>query len=101
MSNIGKAKKKPVTIEFIQWNGSMNSTKEVSEFMSKDDVINLWNCSKGLFAEYHKNCLHFGLEIETLEGVMKASVNDFIIKGINGEFYPCKPDIFHKTYDIL
>lgn len=37
--------------------------------------------------------------IETLEGTMKASVGDYIIKGVNGEFYPCKPDIFEKTYE--
>lgn len=39
------------------------------------------------------------IKIETLEGVMKASVGDYIIKGVNGEFYPCKPDIFNKTYE--
>jgi len=38
------------------------------------------------------------LEIQTLEGIMYARLNDYIIKGINGEFYPCKPDIFEKTY---
>ena len=40
------------------------------------------------------------LKIQTLEGEMKASVGDMIIKGVNGEFYPCKPDIFEKTYDL-
>jgi hypothetical protein len=39
------------------------------------------------------------IDINTLEGVMRADENDFIIKGINGEFYPCKPDIFEKTYE--
>ena len=37
--------------------------------------------------------------IHTLEGDMKASVNDYIIKGVRGEFYPCKPDIFEETYN--
>lgn len=37
--------------------------------------------------------------IATLEGAMKCSINDWIIKGVNGEFYPCKPDIFEKTYE--
>ena len=37
--------------------------------------------------------------IHTLEGDMEASINDYIIKGVNGEFYPCKPDIFDKTYE--
>ena len=39
------------------------------------------------------------LIIHTLEGDMEASINDYIIKGVNGEFYPCKPDIFDKTYE--
>ena len=39
------------------------------------------------------------LEIETLEGTMHASVGDWIITGVNGEKYPCKPDIFEKTYE--
>lgn len=39
------------------------------------------------------------VKIETLEGTMRANVGDYIIKGINGEFYPCKPDIFMKTYE--
>ncbi|MBO6247678.1 MAG: hypothetical protein J6N54_02560 [Bacteroidales bacterium] len=39
------------------------------------------------------------LDIETLEGVMHASVGDYIITGVNGEKYPCKPDIFEKTYE--
>ena len=37
--------------------------------------------------------------IKTLEGIMAASPGDFIIRGVNGEFYPCKPDIFAKTYE--
>ena len=42
-----------------------------------------------------------GISIETLEGTMRVSVDDVIIKGIAGELYPCKPDIFEQTYDIL
>ena len=41
------------------------------------------------------------LEIDTLEGVMKASEGDFIIRGVNGEFYPCKPDVFNRTYEDI
>lgn len=39
------------------------------------------------------------IEIKTLEGTMTANIGDYIIKGVNGEFYPCKPDIFDKTYE--
>ena len=41
------------------------------------------------------------IEIPTLEGVMEAQVGDYIIKGVDGEFYPCKPEIFHKTYEVI
>lgn len=41
------------------------------------------------------------LEIETLEGTMTAQKGDFIIRGVQGEFYPCKPDIFWKTYEEI
>lgn len=39
------------------------------------------------------------VEIKTLEGVMKANKGDYIIKGVQGELYPCKPDIFYETYE--
>ena len=42
-----------------------------------------------------------GIYIDTLEGRMYASAGDYIIQGINGEFYPCKPDIFEKTYELI
>lgn len=77
---IKKYRKKPVTIEAIQWNGG--NLSEIRDFMRRTVVAN------GLV-----------LIIPTLEGNMHASLNDYIIKGINGEFYPCKPDIFAKTYD--
>ena len=41
------------------------------------------------------------LDIETLEGIMHANVGDYIITGVNGEKYPCKPDIFEKTYELV
>lgn len=76
-----KYRKKPVEIEAIKWNG--DNLKEVLDF-SKDAYLGKDDCT---------------LFIETLEGDMKASIGDYIIKGVNGEFYPCKPDIFEKTYD--
>jgi hypothetical protein len=45
--------------------------------------------------------MHDGIVIHTLEGDMKASVGDWIIKGVKGEFYPCKPDIFAATYEAV
>lgn len=77
---IKKYRKKPVVIEAIQWNGS--NFKEIKDF-----------CKKSIIDQ------NLNLLIETLEGDHYAKEGDYIIKGVNGEFYPCKPDIFEKTYD--
>ena len=77
---IKKFRKKPVTIEAIQWTGK--NLSEIDNFVG-GSIVN-----KGTI-----------LIIHTLEGDMEASMGDYIIKGINGEFYPCKPDIFDKTYE--
>ncbi|QGH79719.1 hypothetical protein SEA_ANON_48 [Gordonia phage Anon] len=80
MSTVRKYRKKPVEIEAIQL-GIFN-TEAVEEFVGGD----LGRHPEG------------GLVIATLEGPMRASLHDYIIKGVAGEFYPCKPDIFHQTY---
>lgn len=78
-----KARKKPVVIECIQFTGLNN--QEVHDFIDCDSF----------------DCVEDKIKILTLEGVMTAQIGDYIIKGVNGEFYPCKPDIFHKTYEII
>ncbi len=82
-----KFRKKPIVIEAFHFKmESLKELEELSEFLKDADVdINYINESK--------------VYIETLEGTMCASEGDWIIKGINGEFYPCKPDIFEKTYE--
>ena len=77
---IKKYVKKPVIIEAIQWTGE--NLSEIDKFVQ---------------AKVQKRALV--LIIPTLEGKMRASLGDYIIKGVNGEFYPCKPDIFAKTYE--
>lgn len=74
--------KKPVVIEAIQWTGE--NSLEVTKFCQGTDRK----------YEFKGNALF----IHTLEGSMRASHNDYIIKGVDGEFYPCKPQIFEKTY---
>lgn len=100
--NILKLKKKPITIEGIQYNGS-----------NEDDIIE-W--TKGSEREAFKKAhlgssddgmggkqTYYTLHIKTLEGIMDVSYMDFVLKGIKGEFYPCKPDIvaesFERVYD--
>lgn len=75
-----KYRKKPVVIDAIQWNGE--NFQEISEFVGEHLI------------ETEKS-----IQIKTLEGNHILSVGDYIIKGIKGEFYPCKPDIFEKTYE--
>lgn len=75
-----KYRKKPVTIVAVQYTG--DNLQEVMNFVRHNAYID-----------------YRGLIIRTLEGEHVASINDFIIKGIHGEFYPCKPDIFIKTYE--
>lgn len=54
------------------------------------------------FDDYFHLCIEAGgVKINTLEGTMLANWGDWIIEGINGEFYPCKPDIFEKTYELV
>ena len=79
---IKKYVKKPVVIETVQWTG-LNMT-EIANFISN-----------GKRYEFDGDVCR----IQTLEGVMTANIGDYIIKGVKGEFYPCKPDIFEETYD--
>ena len=95
---MSKYRKKPVVIDAIQWDGSRKSTKEVLEFVGQVvDTRFTIACDK--FDDYVDSANKNGLKIHTLEGVMTASLGDYIIKGVQGEFYPCKPDIFEATYE--
>lgn len=94
---MAKYRKKPVEVEAIQL--TENNVIEVMKFANID--INT-PCQKAEdYLDMYVNDIvpKEGLDIETLEGTMKASIGDYIIKGVNGEFYPCKPDIFQKTYE--
>jgi hypothetical protein len=82
--------KKPVVIEAMQFNLRGKTDEEIQEFFD-------W-CADGITGALNDPDI---LEIKTLKGVMKANVNDWIIKGVNGEFYPCKPDIFKETYERI
>lgn len=99
---IKKFRKKPVEIEAIQLKDfSQVIIKNCLEFMGVN-VNTDCSMASDRFDEYCLMLKHQGgLFIETLEGRMLANEGDFIIKGVNGEFYPCKPDIFEKTYDEL
>lgn len=77
-----KYRKRPVVIEAVQWTGD-----NIDELFKLEDFKLNYTLVNGILGVY------------SLEGVMWASVGDYIIKGIKGEFYPCKPDIFKETYE--
>ena len=79
---MAKYKKKPVVIEAIRFTGS--NYEEIREFIGKNTL-----------------CSDLSIVIPTLEGDMIAQKGDYIIKGVKGEFYPCKPDIFAETYEVV
>ena len=80
-----KYRKKPVVIE-----------AELFDEENKDRAFNFITCNCSPSWDENDNPT---IEIQTLEGVITASLGDYIIKGIQGEFYPCKPDIFKATYE--
>ena len=80
-----KYRKKPVVIE------AMQLTKDNSI-----DVLTFCNNRGNIVASNEDD---MGLSILTLEGTMTANIGDYIIRGVKGEFYPCKPDIFEQTYE--
>ena len=86
-----KYKLKPVVIEAFQWTGDEHQGGEpewIVEAIKSNSV-------------YFQHQMDVGpiMRISTLEGTMTAQLGDFIIQGINKEIYPCKPDIFEKTYE--
>ncbi len=84
-----KYRKKPVVVEALRWAGDINDWPEMWDFINAPDTdIERYGCDP-----------QGRIKIETLEGVMTASPGDWVIRGVKGEIYPCKPDIFEATYD--
>lgn len=82
-------RKKAVVIEAIQWDGTEQHAIEIA---SIEDFEGMLDYGTGFFD---------GFYIETLEGRMQVSPKDYVIKGLKGEFYPCKPEIFELSYDSV
>lgn len=95
---LNKYRKKPVVIDAIQLTD--RNVRQVYEWVHdcvaiKTDIdLHKWD-------DYVQLVIAKGMKIPTLEGKMVASINDYIIKGVQGEFYPCKPDIFEATYEVV
>lgn len=83
-----KYRKKPVVIE------AMKLTRDTA-----NDVYDWLNTCGAKIPGASVGSAGISLEIETLEGIHTASDGDYVIRGVHGEFYPCKPDIFEQTYE--
>jgi hypothetical protein len=86
-------RKKPVVIEAIQWDGTWDSLDTINAYYPKLETSGL--------IENKVNKTIQSWYIRTLEGMYCVSKGDYIIKGVKGEFYPCKPDIFELTYEAV
>jgi hypothetical protein len=95
-----KFRKKPVVIDAIQSTGTPESNREIIDWLRGTGTpaymdTEVRNCSP----EHPDGFDYPALYINTLEGAMKVSAGDWVIRGVKGEAYPCKPDIFAATYD--
>ena len=86
-------RKKPVEIEALQFDGSHTSAVGIIAWGASNDFAGM---REERYSFSHDT---FVLKIKTLEGEMEAKPGDWIIKGVQGEFYPCKPSIFDATYE--
>lgn len=91
-------RKKPVVIEAVQWTG--DNLRQIITFTDGPPETRTAHAGM-MWDQYEALVAAEGLQIFTLEGSMRAAVGDWIIKGVKGEFYPCKPDIFAATYEAV
>jgi len=91
-------KKKPIVIEAVRLENNYDSIYDAVEFVFH---VGMETSVIGANATVRNVQDDGGFLISTLEGKMKASFGDYIIKGVKGEIYPCKPDIFEMTYELV
>ena len=92
-----KYRKKPVVIDAVQWTGE--NKREMFDFLMEYHCTDQYMSAEGKNFYIDNQKVPGGLVIKTLEGEHLANIGDYIIKGVHGEFYPCKPDIFKETYE--
>lgn len=88
----GKFRKKPVIVDAFQWNGE-ESLDQLPDWFTTDENL------KAIMIQCFMDPPY--ISIRTLEGTMHCQVGDYIIRGVKGEIYPCKPDIFEETYEQI
>lgn len=94
---MAKYRKKPAVIEAVQWTGKNH--REMYDYLESKSNEYIKSEGENFYIDHGK--VEGGLIIKTLEGEHLANIWDYIIKGVQGEFYPCKPDIFIATYEAV
>ena len=94
---MAKYKKKPVVIEAFQYDGDLKGSD--GNYYIPDWAVKALD--SGIMFYKDLGDIPSELFIKTLEGIHHVSIGDYVIQGVNGELYPCKPDIFDKTYDYI
>lgn len=92
-----KFRKKPVVIEAMRLDGTYEGVQRVIDWMNQHNP----RFDAGNSATWTVSAYYGKVKIQTLEGEMTADEGDWIIRGVKGEFYPCKPDIFEATYEAV
>jgi hypothetical protein len=98
---MARYRKRPVEIEAVQWDGTADGATCIIDWILSSGATASYTCSNPERCSDTDGDTPHSISIRTLEGVMRAELGDWIIKGVQGEFYPCKPDIFAATYEAV
>lgn len=93
MKNVMRYRKKPVEVEAVRFEGGPDDALEVIKWIQAGG-------GRASYETVDMDTIHGMIGIQTLEGRMHATPGDYIIRGVQGEFYPCKPGIFEQTYEM-
>lgn len=111
MSGAKRYRKKPVEIEAMLWDGTADGAGPIVDWVLDNGGTARWHeerlvdtaqiPSGAVISRPRRNPVPTHIAIDTLEGTMRTAPGDWVIRGVQGEFYPCKPDIFAATYDVV
>lgn len=97
---MGRYRKKPVEIEAMRWDGTAEgATPIINWVLSGGGTARYHEAHMAVFSDGEERLYPGDIDIDTLEGTMRTNPGDWVIRGVKGEHYPCKPDIFEETYE--
>jgi hypothetical protein len=97
-----KFRKKPIVVEAIQWTGTAAAATPIIDWVLTGNAAARYRSAEpGVDINGASIVIPETIDIDTLEGVMSALPGDWIIRGVVGEFYPCRDDVFQATYEAV